>query len=177
MHLTSCVSKIATCSLSKFKFQTGQNFPPTFNLFMTGLHNVTSSGFPENNLQIIPTPVRTPFEAPELESSRIREEKIAVEIARRRALEVEMRQQIMYFKREMAMRRLTSEEFEFEDRWDATPSGPRMPSLQCPFSRFLAFDGSPVVCRPYAIAPEIQPSSEPNKNKLIVLVSLFQFFL
>lgn len=146
---------------------------------MMGVPNAATSGFPGNDLQILPIPMPNPEEARELENARIREEIFAVEIARRRFLEAALRLEIMYLEREMTMRRLT-EQFGFQDRWGATPFGPRMPSVQYPFderlarsSSFSAFNGSPFVPRLDTIAPELMPMSESNKDKLIVLVSLF----
>lgn len=94
----------------------------------------------------------------ELEKQRISEEMILEEIARRREVEAVVRQEIVFLERAMAMRRMAMGARSFEDGF---PTAMRM----APFAfspRSAAFDQFPVV----------KPPSEPDKNKLIVLVSI-----
>ena len=102
---------------------------------------------------------------------RIREEIIAVEIAKRRVLEAEVRRELAYLEREMAMRRGAPEGPSLEDQWAAMRFEPRLPLAyafdeRSPLpTRSGACDVSPL--HSDTIARESKPASN---DKFIVLV-------
>lgn len=105
----------------------------------------------------------------EFEKERISEEVIMEEIARRRDLEAMVRGEIMFLEREMAMRRAAMGAMPFENGF---PSPMRFTPYE--------FLPRPAAFNPFPVAPPppedhsrvIKAPSEPNKDKLIVLVSL-----
>jgi len=122
----------------------------------------------------------------QIEKERIREEIIAQEMAWRRELEAEVRRELMV-EREMAMRGGRGMSFEerltmqFDSRKPLLP-GPFVNQFDCswPEDR-LAFHGHGVS---YMLPPvprlpesEMKPSTENNKDKVIVLVSLIKLLL
>ncbi|KAJ6406958.1 hypothetical protein OIU84_010467 [Salix udensis] len=138
----------------------------------------------------IPEPMRNELILRQIEKERIREEIIAQEMAWRRGLEVEVRRELMV-EREMAM--LGGRGMSFEERLTMRLNS-RQPLLPGPFlNQFdswledrLAFHGHgvsymlpPVPRLPESEMkllpePEMKPSTENNKDKLIVLVSLIK---
>ena len=148
------------------------------------------SGFPSDggDFRPYPSPMRN------LEKERIREEIISAEIARRRELEAEVRQEIMFLEREMAIRRAArTGGFALGDsfapmRCNARPPLPllahpfddRLVPIRCSASpRPLLGHSSisepivlPLAPPPEDVTAELEASTEPNKDKLIVLVSV-----
>lgn len=110
----------------------------------------------------------------EREKERIRDEILAIEIAKRRVLEAEVRRELAVLEREMAIRRGGPDGLSLEDQWASMRfDGPRLPlshpldeHLPLP-SRSTACDMFPLHRHPDAISPELNPSSD---DKLIVLV-------
>ncbi|KAH8505048.1 hypothetical protein H0E87_012333 [Populus deltoides] len=137
-----------------------------------------TASYPNADPRQIPEPMRNELILRRIEKERIREEIIAQEMAWRRELEAEVRRELMV-EREMAMRGGRGMSFEerltmqFDSRKPLLP-GPFVNQFDCswPEDR-LAFHGHGVS---YMLPPvprlpesEMKPSTENNKDKVIVL--------
>ncbi|KAG6770160.1 hypothetical protein POTOM_025832 [Populus tomentosa] len=189
----------------EFKFRAGDNRPPVCfspsssigyfyeqalrgpcNFLLLPSFFLNLSSYPNADPRQIPEPMRNELILRRIEKERIREEIIAQEMAWRRELEAEVRRELMV-EREMAMR--GGRGMSFEERLTMQFDS-RKPLLPGPFvNQFdyswpedrLAFHGHGVS---YMLPPvprlpesEMKPSTENNKDKVIVLVSLIKLLL
>lgn len=166
----------------EFKFRAGENrasvcFSPSSSIGYF-YEQALRASYPNDDPRQIPEPMRNELILRRIEKERIREEIIAQEMAWRRELEAEVRRELMV-EREMAMRGGRGMSFEerltmqFDSRKPLLP-GPFVNQFDCswPEDR-LAFHGHGVS---YMLPPvprlpesEMKPSTENNKDKVIVL--------
>ncbi|KAF9680643.1 hypothetical protein SADUNF_Sadunf06G0142900 [Salix dunnii] len=174
----------------EFKFRAVDNRLPLWFSPSSSIGHVYEqalrASYPNADPRQIPEPMRNELILRQIEKERIREEIIAQEMAWRRGLEVEVRRELMV-EREMAMR--GGRGMSFEERLTMRLNS-RQPQLPGPFvNQFdcswledrLAFHGHgvsymlpPVPRLPESEMkllpePEMKPSTENNKDKLIVL--------
>lgn len=166
----------------EFKFRAGDNRPPVCFSPSSSIgyfyEQALRASYPNADPRQIPEPMRNELILRRIEKERIREEIIAQEMAWRRELEAEVRRELMV-EREMAMRGGRGMSFEerltmqFDSRKPLLP-GPFVNQFDCswPEDR-LAFHGHGVS---YMLPPvprlpesEMKPSTENNKDKVIVL--------
>lgn len=124
--------------------------------------------------------MRNPNELQDLRlRERIREEIIAIEIAKRRALEAEVRRELAYLEREMAMLRGAPGGPSLEDQWAAMRFDTRLP-LAHPLDERLPFSfrsGACEVLPPPRHSDTFGRESKPAlSDNLIVLVSFSDKF-
>lgn len=165
----------------EFKFRAGDNRPPVCFSPSSSIgyfYEQALRAYPNADPRQIPEPMRNELILRRIEKERIREEIIAQEMAWRRELEAEVRRELMV-EREMAMR--GGRGMSFEERLTMQFDS-RKPLLPGPFvNQFdfswpedrLAFHGHGVS---YMLPPvprlpesEMKPSTENNKDKVIVL--------
>lgn len=166
----------------EFKFRAGDNRPPVCFSPSSSIgyfyEQALRASYPNADPRQIPEPMRNELILRRIEKERIREEIIAQEMAWRRELEAEVRRELMV-EREMAMRGGRGMSFEerltmqFDSRKPLLP-GPFVNQFDCswPEDR-LAFHGHGVSYMLPAVPrlpeSEMKPSTENNKDKVIVL--------
>ncbi|XP_062078442.1 uncharacterized protein LOC133782965 isoform X2 [Humulus lupulus] len=158
----------------------GQHFSPSTNFTRSTLPN-RSYGSPFGDFRHYRGPTRNPVDIRGLNTmlefgrSRVREEIILSEIARRRELEMEVRRDIMLLERQIGMQRETTSEGLV--RWGGTQNGnPRLPMMDSFDERLAlssrsastAFGALPLAHPLDNIALKLNTSSV-DKDKLIVL--------
>ncbi|KAF3452942.1 hypothetical protein FNV43_RR03375 [Rhamnella rubrinervis] len=115
----------------EFKFRAVDDRPISYVSPSSGSGQPSTVGpavFPSVDFPSNEDPMRNPNELQDLIlRERIREEIIAVEIAKRRVLEAEVRRELAYLEREMAMLRGAPERSSLEDQWAAMRFEPRLP--------------------------------------------------
>ncbi|KAL5547523.1 hypothetical protein UlMin_002754 [Ulmus minor] len=122
--------------------------------------------------------MRNPNDLRELikrEEELVREEILLAEIAKRRALELEVRREVISLERELYMRRAASEGFSFQDRLATMQCDPRLRLIhsineRLAFSSCSAtFNAFPSARLSNDIAPKLDNPLESNKDKVILL--------
>ncbi|XVE53636.1 hypothetical protein DITRI_Ditri03aG0018900 [Diplodiscus trichospermus] len=167
----------------EFKFRAVDGRTPNrFSSASSGLNSLSGQGFRPNPNFVRPEPVQW-----ELEKARIREEIIASEIARRRALEAEVRRELLVEWEIAARHRAWETGLSFEHR-RAMQLDPRLPFMyhfnnnHCqwrPEERFNFLPPPPLSPAPpppmlppqltEVLGTEVKATAEGNKNKLIIL--------
>ncbi|KAI4335537.1 hypothetical protein L6164_014175 [Bauhinia variegata] len=172
----------------EFKFRAGDERPPSFLPPSSTISSLSYRALTAGYSSLVPTPFTSQMWTPnnaheaivrELEKEQIRREIIAAEIVRRQMLEEEVRRELM-LERQLAMRKNMGEEFSLEEQiaMRFCPSFPMThPLKNLPLEERIAF---PFPCSstmnmfalpqvPQVMAPEIKPSPETKKDKLIIL--------